>query len=170
MKKKGLVIILALICSLGMSAEIQRKFFGLTLGTSTENDVIEYFEGKGIEVTRASLTSVEVEDMKFGGYMWSTVIFDFFEDKLASVCFLNLGDDISSTKERWNYLNEKINEKYKLYYVPDKSSDESIMYMDNETAFFLRKNFIDYKNGVLSMVYRDVKMTVDSLQKDEDEL
>ena len=170
MKRQLLLLMLALLCSLGMSAEIQRKFFGLTLGVSTENDVIEYFDGKGIEVTRASLTSVEVEDIKFGGYMWSTVVFDFFEDKLASVFFLNWGDDISSKKERWNDLNEKINEKYKLYYVPDKSSDESKMYMDNETAFFLRKNVSEYKNGILSMVYRDVKMTVDSLQKDEDEL
>ena len=170
MKKQLLLLVLALLCSLSMSAQIQRKFFGQTLGVSTENDVIEYFEGKGIDVTRASLTSVEVEDMKFGGYMWSTVVFDFLEDKLATVFFINDENDIPSAKERWNDLNEKIKEKYKLYYIPNRSSEPSKMYMDNETSVFLRKEVFEEKKEVLSLVYGDIKMLFDRLQKDEDEL
>ena len=77
--KRILLCIMLISCSIAISAQIQRLFFGLTLGVSTKNSVISYFKNNSIKYHIDDEGTYIANNIKFAGYKWPEVDFYFYK-------------------------------------------------------------------------------------------
>ena len=78
--KKVLAIFLAFIIGLSMSAQIQNKLLGFTLGTSTKYEIRNKYKNERSFSEEDSF--IMVRDIRFASQHWDYVAFYFFENKL----------------------------------------------------------------------------------------
>lgn len=170
MKKFIAIFILSMIV-ISASAQIQRKFFGLSLGVSTRNQVANVIKKKKLQIVVDDEDGLAVTNLQFGGYNWYFIRFTFVNNKLSGVYF---SDDDSHTERRtldifWNHYVDKLYEKYLNYYINDTDVNEELHFEDKKTMLLLQYN---YFKGVkfLSLAYRDVLLMESLKRNDIDEL
>ncbi len=168
MKKILFTLILSLL-TLTMSAQIQRKFLGNTLGVSTYAQVKANMTQKGYRLAESSDKDCAVYDnVKFAGYDCKNVYFYFYNNKLKSVMFV-LGQ--SFQKESFNsdieVLRNKLIDKYALYKV--KNDDYEINFTDGNTSIIVGCPLIeDYYT--LTIGYMDNELMRETYKSNNDEL
>ena len=89
--KKLLIISILCITSIASFAQISRTFWGVTLGKSNKNQVRTALVNRGYSVQTDDDGSlfVNVNNVKFGGAVWTYVLFSFVNGCLSRVCFQN---------------------------------------------------------------------------------
>lgn len=169
MRKTVLFILLTFI-SISVFAQIQRKFYDFHLGTTTDKEVVSYFKDKGKEYQFEG-NSISVSDMKFGGEQWPNVIFNFYNNRLYSVLFINseLETPEASLEGTYNRLKRKLDEKYSIYYNKITSVNYFIGYTDEKTDACLRFAKIDGVY-VLLIMYSDIELMQSEKDDGKDEL
>lgn len=86
--KKIVALILFLTISISSFAQIQRKIFGCTLGVTRLPQVEKILETNYKNPWfDGSKTYFYLENIEYGGYMWSKVTFNFYNKVLSSVTF-----------------------------------------------------------------------------------
>lgn len=169
MKKTGLLLLLTFI-SLNLFPQIQRKFYDFHMGETTKNEVISYFRVIGKEFQFEENNTMRVSDMKFGGEEWPTVFFNFYNNRLYSISFINseLKTSKNSLKTIYDRLKRKLDEKYSNYYNT-QSVEYFLGYTDDKTDVCLRYAKFE---GVymLIIMYSDIELMLKEDDDGKDEL
>lgn len=124
-----------------MSAQIQRTFFGFTLGTTTKSEVYNKCNGS-VKITEIR-GGYQIWPLSFGGYDWTGANLLFYKNKLYQVLLYSRGYATRDKDEIWNELNAKLKKKYFQYYSSSSTLDD-VWYIDNYT--YLNLEFIYYNN------------------------
>ena len=90
---KRLLFILTITMFFGFNSysQIQRNFFGCKLGESTKEEVYKTLKDKGAsKQTMNGEKVIVLEEQRFGGVTWNTIIFKFIENRFSSafLCYL----------------------------------------------------------------------------------
>mgnify|MGYP007038267604 CR=1 FL=1 len=159
MKRVSVLITICFILNLCVTAQIQRKFFNFTLGTTNKTQVFNYFKSKGKKLKPNEEDTYYTNNLSFGGHVWPYVAFTFYKNKLSVVYF----SDSDGLTERnildivFSNLDKKLSEKYYRYKDYDNSTDEKTVYRDYKTEMSIN---YEYFNGskILSLMYHDLKL------------
>ena len=146
---------LCFLFSICANAQIQRQFFGFTLGITNKQQVVNNFKNKGKNVVKKD-DDIVVRKLKFGGLEWEEVHFFFHENKLYEVFFNSNSDTYNKTylDSRRDMLLELLDKKYLQFYDSDYSDEEGKFYTDHITVV---KFVYEYYNGkwYQSLIYGD---------------
>lgn len=151
--KRIFIIAIALFIGLSVSAQIQNKILGFTLGTSTKNEVRDKYKNEIIFAEEGD--DIYVGNLEFAGQTWDITNFRFYDNKLLYVLFSisepsTPSDIITSAFESYKV---KLWDKYSDYYIKDCSTSDFIMYTDNKTYLALT-----FSDG-LSLIYSDCALS-----------
>ena len=113
MKKLCLFIMLCCM-SFNVNAQIQREFFGLTIGASTQQQVEDVMKNMGKEIL-SKTEGLKVNDVRFYDYDWDEVLFDFREGKLITVSFISKNNDKTKSDAYAEQFNKYLKEQYGKY-------------------------------------------------------
>lgn len=150
--KRTIFICLLLLCVLTTSAQIQRTFFGCTLGQS-KSSVYSTLSHQGGYISEiVSSETVFLKDKSFGGQIWSTLSFEFKYGKFyrfGALRYIRGVDD-------FNLLLKALYEKYPNYYSHSRSTSMTRFFSDGRTSI---KLWIEDRSGngiyVLQIEYVD---------------
>lgn len=166
--KKVLAIFLAFIIGLSMSAQIQNKLLGFTLGSTTKAEVYENYKNEKHFMEKSDSYSVG-GTIEFAGQKWNITTFTFYHDRLLSVQFslIDLGTSISIMDSTWDYLRLTLLDKYGdfNYY----STSEYLLFQDDQTHLALSYTYSG-NNKALTLIYSDRALREQKRQAEEDEL
>lgn len=166
--KKVLAIFLAFIIGLSMSAQIQNKLLGFTLGTTTKSEVYEKYKNENHFLEKSDSYSVG-GTIEFAGQKWNITTFTFYHDRLLSVQFslIDLGTSISIMDSTWDYLRLTLLDKYSEFNYCLTS--EYLFFQDDKTHLAL--SYLDSGNNkALSLIYSDCALKEQKRQAEEGEL
>lgn len=167
--KKVLVIFLALIIGLSMSAQIQNKILGFTLGETTKSEVYNKYKNEPLFVEDES-GILGIGGLQFAGQVWDIVSFEFENNRLFAIQFF-LSEPETSTQLMdilWANFQLKLFEKYGDYYF-DYSQSDFKFYSDGKTDLSLSYQYISgYKE--LSLRYGDRTIAEQRLKAGFDDL
>lgn len=161
-------LFVSIIIGLSLSAQIQTKFLGFTLGSTTKSTVYNKYQHEEL-FNEDEKGDISVGHLVFAGTKWDVTTFYFFNNKLCSVQFylsepLTQASLIEST---WESMKTKLWDKYSKYYV-ESSTPKMIMYADDMT--YMGITFIDQSYIALSIQYYDITLLMQQNQAEADEL
>ena len=160
MKRIALLITSALLC-FSMNAQIQRKFFGCTLGESKINEVEHTLKKADISFEKGR-ENIEATSVEFGGYAWDKVVFHFYEKKLYEIFFYcrdYMGLRKSHIAKRIESIGKTLEDKYLNFMV--KKDDEGYLFSDDKTS-------LNLKNGESIIVLGYVDKRIMSIKTDRE--
>ncbi len=159
--KRFLLFSFFIFSSLILTAQIQRRILGQTIGVSTKNEVFESLQDKKAYYHNVNgYEAVCIDNTRFGGYCWGIVCFLFYYDKLSHVLFTSPeGDSIKI----WSDLKETLSTKYKEYIVEDEEDNQT--YIDRYTILSTH-----YRNGRAALCYGDKELVKARGDDENDEL
>lgn len=146
--KKLFLIIFTLLVAIPSFAQIQKKVFKCTLGTSTYNQVERiletnyenpYFDG--------SRTVLSLKNIEYGGYKWHTVTFKFYNKVLYSV---TMEGSNFATRQDFSGLESDLRSRYSQYSTSGGYDDGTVVI---KTYFFknVEKN---YNSATITYEYK----------------
>lgn len=154
-----------------MSAQIQTKILGFTLGTTSKTTVLNQYKTK---ITKLNLNAEEtyrIQDVNFGGHIWDCAYFIFVNNKLCRVSFSISDYSIPRTTLdlKWDNLKTSLNKKYSQFYLKDSSTSEIKKYSDGKTNLSLTyQNFGG--SMILSLSYTNDYLLHQAIKSADDEL
>ena len=165
MKKISSLLLLVLL-SLSVHAQIQRNFWGLELGRSTRTEVKSFLSSNNLEYEDnfSGFDAIGVTDLRelsFGGYSWS-VNFIFYNNTLFRVLMVRnpLGFSTTTgetyeidTKFIFHNLRGKLSNKYGTLENPIGQSQNHYVRRDLQTVVELKLD-----DGSLILDYYDRKL------------
>lgn len=95
-----------------LAQSIQNKFWGLTLGESTLNEVKNRLKSLDCPYEIDEDGMLSANRLKFMGEACSTVCFQFYDDKIAAISIVTSPMEKSEFKSKFNYIKNKIDSKY----------------------------------------------------------
>ncbi|MBD5199682.1 MAG: hypothetical protein HDS83_04760 [Bacteroidales bacterium] len=141
--------ILFSIISFSSNAQINSKILNVTLGQSTQQNVLNMVQKNGYKFTQTS-TSITCTDVEFAGYGWEKTIFYFYKNVFYKVEFkdpyvisekeIKSWERPTSESEIYKRIRQAIKTKYSKY---DKTWD---IYSDGTTKFEIGWSNIYYEN------------------------
>lgn len=169
--KKLSFIVISLLISICASAQIQRNFFGFTLGETTKSEVIKYFKSKKYKMNESDDETLILTDLKFAGHTWPFSAISFYNGKLNRVYFADneTYTPIHTLDLVWEDFLIKISQKYSDYYQINLSNDESKVYYDDSTRFSMDYIVFQGYKG-LSLMYTDRKLLDEERDDDANDL
>lgn len=146
--KKLLLLIITLFVSATCFAQIQRKVFKCTLGTSTYNQVEKIlennYENPWFDGSRTTLT---LKDIEYGGYKWHTVTFKFHNKVLYSV---TMEGSNYATRQNFSGLEADLKNRYSQYKTSEGYDDGTVLI---KTYFFENPEH-DYQSATITYEYK----------------
>jgi hypothetical protein len=147
MKRLALLTI-AVILAFTSFAQIQRKVFKCTLGTTTYNQVERILENNYKNPSfDGSRTYLTLENVEYGGYVWDTVTFNFYNKVLYTVC---LKGSSFATKQDFSGLEADLRSRYSQYSTSEGYDDNIVVIT---TSFFENAQY-DYKTAKVTYEYK----------------
>ena len=174
MRKIFLALLLSLT-SLFCSAQITRNIWGLELGKSTKQQVLNVLKLKGFNPTTDDATStisVKSDNFKYGGGFWTYASFEFYNGRLYEVWFQNNEYEIPiAIFEQFNLIRDRLDKKYSQYRhtETEENSENQRDYFDGKTRFWLNRRYYN-SVGYISITYSDDKLLNQKLESEKDEL
>ena len=172
--KRIFIVLILVINSLVGFAQITRNVWGLELGKSTKQQVINVLKQKGYRPDTnnpSNSVTIKTENFKFGGGYWTYASFGFQDGKLYEIWFQNNHfENPVKNQDMFDLLKERLDSKYGLFRYYEFDKDESnLCYFDGDTYIWLN---ISYYEGVqyVAIGYTDKKLWEQKLNDDEDEL
>lgn len=169
--KKVFVIFLTLIIGLSMSAQIQNKILGFTLGSTSKTTVYNYLKSNNIKFSKNENGEYWAKKVKFAGEIWESVWFSFYDGKLYNVHFY-ISEDSKSIQLMdaiYGKIKKSLDNKYSDYYMYNESTNERHYYFDNVTRIIFSYS---YFQGVksLDLMYSNMPIFSRKLASEEGEL
>ncbi len=169
--KKILLFVMLCMVSFNVNAQIQRNFFGLTLGVSTRQQVETKVRSMGTRIRSYDKENIFAKKMKFGGKEWDDVLFQFYNNKLLAVIFsvpVLTWEGKSSIIDDWNSFNSSLKDKYGKFCYIDNEND--ISYFDGSTLLSLKYKNIDSTLDMFTLFYSDYELSSQKDKSIKDEL
>lgn len=161
MKRFILSIALSLLV-LTISAQIQRTFFGCTLGVSTKAFVKNAMIRKEYPLVVKNNKYIYY-DVKFGGFECAKVFFSFFSGKLFRVDIYIDNQSVKSLADQeYKKLHSLLDAKYSNYKIEDECNYEEpywdlfCNYKDEKTSVSLQ--FPEHYETWVVMTYLDLEL------------
>ena len=168
--KKLILLTIALVVAVAANAQIQRTFFGLTLGQSTKQQVRTTLAKKGYKchtMQGDDALFIQPSSLQFGGLSWDMALFRFYKGKLLSVSF-SIADNFSGiASETYKVLKAKIDQKYSDFYF--SKNEIATYYLDEKTVIILQNLYLNFKLNV-TISYSDKDLQDQLLKASDDEL
>ena len=156
-------------------AQITRNIWGLELGKSTKQQIINVLKQKGFNPTIDDVTntiSVKAGNFNFGGGLWTYASFMLYEGRLYEVWFQNNEYELPvAIFVQFNKIKEALDKKYGQYRYTstENDSENERAYFDGNTRFHLSRRI--YNNvGYISITYSDDYLLNKKLNGEQDEL
>ncbi len=166
-----LILISSTICC----AQINRVFWGVTLGRSTKQQVRNALVQKGYTVKTEPDGSlcVNVNNVNFGGAYWTYVSFSFVDDKLYQVWFQN-NEEQSPIKinDTYGKLKTNLDKKYgtfNFHVQPTEGTEKVSNYTDTKTLVSLMLRSYHHIRYI-SLSYEDLNSYDSKIKNENDEL
>ena len=165
-----------MLASLGCTAQINSSIWGLSIGSSTKQQVRSVINQKGFSIETEPDGAYCIKypkGVKFGGEWWTYISFTFVNGLLCEVWFQNNEvESISDIAANYNRIKKTLDEKYSKYKSFSGKKDDGSVYSDywDETTT-LSINLHIY-NGVkyISLVYQNDKLNSLRQKNDKNEL
>lgn len=161
MKRFILSIALSLLV-LTISAQIQRTFFGCTLGVSTKAFVKNAMIRKEYPLVVKNNKYIYY-DVKFGGFECAKVVFSFFSGKLLRVDIYIDNQSVKSLADQeYKKLHSLLDAKYSNYKIEDECNYQEpywelfCNYKDEKTSVSLQ--FPEHYETWVVMTYLDLEL------------
>lgn len=146
--KRLVLLTIAVILSITSFAQIQKKVFKCTLGTSTYNQVEKIletnYENPWFDGSRTKLT---LKDIEYGGYKWHTVTFNFYNKVLYSV---TMEGSNFATRQDFSGLEADLRNRYSQYRTSEGYDDGTVVI---KTSFFENPEH-NYKSARITYEYK----------------
>ena len=173
--KKIILSLLLLLSPIFCFAQINRTFWGTTLGKSSKQQVRNALVQKGFRVKTDPDESlyVNVNNVNFGGAVWTYVAFSFVNGILSQVWFQN-NENQSPIKlnDSYDKIKRNLDIKYKKLLLPlpsDKQIIKQCYYTDGITDILLSIRL--YNNlRYISLSYEDLGLHKEKSKNELDEL
>lgn len=165
--KKISSLLLLLLFSLSVQAQIQRNIWGLQLGRSTKAEVKSFLASNHLEYEENfsgynAIGITDIRELSFGGFSWRTN-FIFYNNILFHIQMIRtpLGFSMTTgetyeidTKSIFNDLKRKLNNKYGSLDNPIGQSQDHYVRRDLQTVVELKLN----TDGCLILSYYDRRL------------
>lgn len=137
-----------------MSAQIQTKVLGFTLGSTTNTTIYNHFKKNNKKVIKLDDGSYQVPKVQFAGIVWDSAFFCFYKSKLCGIYFICSEDfNLKATLDvMWNDLSNRLNNKYGLYYSSSNSTPSRKEYCDDKIKLSLEYSYSQSRN-VINLSY-----------------
>lgn len=146
--KKLVLIIFTLLVAIPSFAQIQKKVFKCTLGTSTYNQVEKILENNYENPWfDGSRTTLSLKDIEYGGYKWHTVTFKFYNKVLYSV---TMEGSNFATRQDFSGLESDLRSRYSQYRTSEGYDDGTVVI---KTSFFENPER-NYKSATITYEYK----------------
>lgn len=166
---------LLLISSTICCAQINRVFWGVTLGRSTKQQVnnVLFRKGYTVETEPDGSLCVNVNNVNFGGAYWTYVSFGFVDNKLFQITFQN-NEKQSPGKidDTYNKLKTNLDKKYGSFILrvqPKEGTGKASYYSDTKTLVSLMLNS-HHNIRYISLSYDDLDSYDIKNKNENDEL
>ena len=160
MKKLCLFIMLCCM-SFNVNAQIQREFFGLTIGVATQQQVEDVMKNMGKEIL-SKTEGLKVNDVRFYDYDWAEVLFNFREGKLITVSFISKNNDKTKSDAYAEQFKKSLKEQYGKYCKLDMGN--IVAYFDTKTMLTIVCQEKDGKE-MFGILYADGGQISDMMKK-----
>ncbi len=155
MKRVILFTLFSLLMSVASFSQVQKNFFGATLGVSDFNEtymaMYNYFDEKPY----VPIGIISYSNKIYAGYRWGAINVHFHNGKFAQVNFRFNPDLNNATSEqiisRYNNLREALDLKYKgnaEFKTFDDGSEKGITYYDGRYAVSLNLRYYTNKKNI----------------------
>lgn len=152
--KKIIATLFALFIVLSVSAQIQRNFYGFTIGYSSYSTMKQILNNQNARFIDRGNELILVYQ-SFGNIDWKGVVMDCNGGQFNSITFIK--DDASQSD--FNYVYALLNRKYNRYLY--RSDSNSYMYVDGRTIAS-----VTLDNGQLSLLYKDKQYMENGINRD----
>lgn len=163
MKRVILFTLFSLLMSVASFSQVQKNFFGATLGVSDLNETYMALYNYFGEKPYAPIGIISYSKKDYAGYWWGAINVHFHNGKFAQVNFryTNFLNNATSDQilRRYNFLRRELDLKYKGNVecrTSDDGSEKGIVYYDGRYAVSLilryytnEKNITQYSEAAL---------------------
>ena len=136
--KRLVLFVFAILLTSSLSAQIQRKFWGLELSKSYTLSNAEQFISDKCEWSKINKEGITAYKGYFGGREWDFATFRFFANRygntLYAVTFSNNYNTLASAQDTFNSLRKSLDDKYAAFKVND-SDEMSATWLENDRIF-----------------------------------
>lgn len=150
--KKIVLIIFTLLVAIPSFAQIQKKVFKCTLGTSTYNQVERILENNYENPWfDGSRTVLGFDNIEYGGYYWHKVTFKFYNKVLYSVTME--GSNFTTSRNCPNNFEDlaaDLRRRYSQYRTSEGYDDGTVVI---KTSFFENPEH-NYKSATITYKYK----------------
>lgn len=150
--------------TLNSVAPINRHIWGINIGKSTKQDVLNYLDSMTLmhlELENGSVTQV-LEGFEFAGIFWNTVYCYFTNDKIYKIAFVYRPK--GSPSDSFDKLRDMLATKYTLSKVFDSKKCQSYIFSIKDSNTLIEIE-ID-SNMKLILKYTDTEIKNKKLQQD----
>ena len=168
MKRAFLTLVLLLVSTILVSAQIQRKFINSTLGVSTKSQISSYLRNNNYDFASEN-GHLEIYNLNFAGHTWPVVFLEFHNGVLYCLDFRD-GEGFTPVEllnSAWMRYRRSLLEKYSEYLC--ESDKEHLEFSDERTVVSL-----DFKYSLgeksLSIMYYDLNLLLQQSIQEENEL
>lgn len=170
-----LIIILFQFVQISCYSQISRTIWGMTLGKSSKQQVRTRLKNKGYIVQKEpnGSLSVKVDNINFGGAVWTYVSFSFVNGFLSQVWFQN--NEIESpirVDDTYEKIEMSLDKKYQKYRLNVPAYDDGYTmshYSDSKTNITLVLGTY-HNTRYVSLSYEDDYLKEKQNQRENDEL
>ena len=163
--------------SFSVSAQINRKIGGVILGKTTKEEVKSYLSEKRnyYEDKEDGNAIQSVNEISFGGVLWSGVYYEFYKDILFRVTFTKVvSGKEKEIRSKYKELRENLYRKYIKRIPKDNSEDDSPETQIKDKSSKIKLSIIQYprkpRTKCLKLTYLDTTMDAKKKKQGIDEL
>lgn len=147
--------------SFNVNAQIQREFFGLTIGVSTQQQVEETIKSMGKEI-HSKKDGIKILDVRYDDYDWEEVLIDFRAGKMITLSFISKKDDKEKSDTDAAKFKKALKEKYGEYCKLEMG--EIVAFFDTKTMLTFVNQKKDGKE-MFGILYADGGQIADMMKK-----
>lgn len=115
-----------------------------------------------------------VTDIDLGGYNWNYAEFKYVNDQFCDAFFTKTFKEKESVSESFEYLKNKLDNKYYRYKVEDNCNSHTVIYDDTKNVCMLNYEYSESKSGemywYLHLYYWNINLSKEAMKKQDDEL
>lgn len=142
--RKTLFTLLLLAVSIIANAQMSHNFFGLTLGVSTRQQVINTLNDKKITLESTHENGLLAKNVTFDGTTFAKMMVSFYDGKLANIWFSNENGLSSSLMSQ---LADKYTKKYPSYrYYFTNASSGYYMFDDDVMQILVTPDYLYFSD------------------------
>lgn len=168
-----MLLLLTMVLCMASHAQITNKIWGLTLGISTKQQVVNVISKHQLKIRDrgADYITCSPTVFDFGGESWNYAKFYFFDGKLLTVSF-SYTSSLLSVRESFDRLKASLDSKHFQYITSQDLSTYGDWYIDYDDGTTMLSLTYNIENGYdfVGIMYSDLKLMRKKINRSQSEL